>query len=406
MTRTPARGACPRLAAPMQTGDGLLARLLPVAPIPLDAFTGLCRAARAHGNGIIEISARGSFQVRGLTPLSAPLFAATVHRLAIPISDCVPVIADPLPGDPATLVDANAIAAALRQALAEKALQLAPKLSVLVDGGGSIDLDTIFADIRLRAVATSAGPKFQVALSGDAASATAIATIAPKRAVETALELLGRIAALGANARAADLLPASEPETSLRPPRTDVIAPHPIKDGGFALGLGLAFGHAAAEALESLLQIAKSNGADWARPATGRALLLGPLDTAKISAVGRVATSLGFVTEVDDPRRRIAACAGAPLCAHGLIAARTLAAEIAREVPLPCGGGIAMHVSGCAKGCAHPARALLTIVGTEKGCGIVRNGMPRSMPTTYVDANELVAALQATVGKKKEVVHA
>ena len=60
------RGACPGLSAPMPTGDGLLVRLLPIGTIPLDAFAALCAAAQAHGNGVIEVTARGSIQVRGL----------------------------------------------------------------------------------------------------------------------------------------------------------------------------------------------------------------------------------------------------------------------------------------------------------------------------------------------------
>ena len=69
------RGACPGLSAPMATGDGLLARLTPSgATIALSAFSGLCTAAARHGNGIVEITSRGSIQVRGLT-------AATPVRL-------------------------------------------------------------------------------------------------------------------------------------------------------------------------------------------------------------------------------------------------------------------------------------------------------------------------------------
>ena len=62
------RGACPGLSAPMPTGDGLLVRFVPADAMPLDAFIALCAAARAHGNGIVEVTARGSLQVRGLTP--------------------------------------------------------------------------------------------------------------------------------------------------------------------------------------------------------------------------------------------------------------------------------------------------------------------------------------------------
>ena len=75
-----------------------------------------------HGNGIMEISARGSLQVRGLNAVSAPLFAAAVEALGIELCESVPVLCDPLPDDPTALIESQAIAAALRQAIAEAAL--------------------------------------------------------------------------------------------------------------------------------------------------------------------------------------------------------------------------------------------------------------------------------------------
>ncbi|MGH6832784.1 MAG: precorrin-3B synthase, partial [Methyloceanibacter sp.] len=117
------------------------------------------------------------------------------------------------------------------------------------------------------------------------------------------------------------------------------------------------------------------------------------------------AEKLGFIVDAADPRRRIAACPGAPACAHGLIAARALAAEISRHVPLP-GDGIALHVSGCAKGCAHPTHASLTIVGTAQGCGIVRNGSAQSTPSAYADPADLVAELGRIMGRTREAAHA
>jgi precorrin-3B synthase len=82
----------------MQTGDGLLVRLLPIDAIPLAAFAGLCAAARTHGNGIVEVTARGSIQVRGLAPASAPRFAAAVGALGIAANDGVAVHTNPLAG--------------------------------------------------------------------------------------------------------------------------------------------------------------------------------------------------------------------------------------------------------------------------------------------------------------------
>src|SRR5262245_7563208 len=78
------RGACPDLVDPMQTGDGLLVRLpASDAPRPLSFWTALCDAAAEHGSGILEISRRGGVQARGLTPDSAPRFAAALRAAGI-----------------------------------------------------------------------------------------------------------------------------------------------------------------------------------------------------------------------------------------------------------------------------------------------------------------------------------
>ena len=135
------RGACPGLSAPMPTGDGLLVRLRPIGTVSLAAFKELCAAARQHGNGVVEITARGSIQVRGLSAASAPRFADAIASLGIAAEDGIPVIANPLAGlDPDELIDAGALAADLRRALGRTSLpgRLAPKVSVAIDGGGAL----------------------------------------------------------------------------------------------------------------------------------------------------------------------------------------------------------------------------------------------------------------------------
>jgi len=400
MTSPVARGTCPHLSEPMQTGDGLLARIVTAGPIPLDGFTRLCAAANEHGNGVMEISARGSLQVRGLTPLSAPLFAKDVASLDIELCEDVPVIANPLHGDPAALLDADALAALLRRSIAETGLVLAPKVSVVVDGAGRLHLDTLAADIRLRAVSTATGSRLHIAFAGDGASATPLGLATPDAAVEVVIDLLAAIAALGPEARATDLL-RSQGTDGIRAmlrtrleavchlplrPRTEPIALHRLKDGACALGLGLALGHVRADALIELMDIATANGAVWVRPAPHRALLLGPLTEARAVAARKAAETLGFIVESRDPRRRIVACPGAPSCASGLIAARAIAAQLAGHLPTALG---IVHISGCAKGCAHPGPAPLTIVGTSQGCGIVRDGTARDTPETCVTADDL-----------------
>ena len=101
-----------RLSTPMPTGDGWLVRLLPIGTIALDAFAALCDAAQAHGNGVIEVTGRGSIQVRGLTPNSAPRFAAAIGALEIAAADGIPVLSNALAGlDPEEMLDASALAA-------------------------------------------------------------------------------------------------------------------------------------------------------------------------------------------------------------------------------------------------------------------------------------------------------
>jgi len=106
--------------------------------------------------------------------------------------------------------------------------------------------------------------------------------------------------------------------------------------------------------------------------------------------IAREAERLDFIVRADDPRQRIVACPGRPACGSGLIASRALAAQIAGLARSPS-GGIAVHVSGCRKGCAHPGAAALTIVGTERGCGIVHNGSARAVPNAYVNPADIAS---------------
>jgi len=408
------RGACPTLFTPMQTGDGLLARFVPADRITPARFIAFCAAAERHGNGTIEVSVRGSLQVRGLSAQSAPPFAADTEQLGIAVQG-VPIITNPLVDDPAALVDASEIAAALRAAIDAAGLALAPKVSVIVDGGGTLHLDALAADVRLRAINTNGGPCFHVALAGDAATATPLGSIPTSGAVDVVLDLLRALAVRG-DARAADLLrneglaafqnlsrlrcDVSRPQPR---PAAEIIGLRPLGDDRFALGVALAFGHARADLLADLARAAANRGASIVRPAPDRAVLLIGLRRADAVTLAREADRLGFIVRADDPRRRIVACPGRPACGSGLIASRALAAQIAGLAQSPS-GGIAVHVSGCRKGCAHPGAAALTIVGTERGCGIVHHGSARAAPTAYVNPADIASEFARVA--PSEAVHA
>ena len=403
------RGACPGLAAPMQTGDGLLARLTAGgATIGLDAAAALCAAARRHGNRIIEVTARGSIQIRGLTAASAPAFAAAAAALDIDAGDRVPILTDPLAGlAPDQAIDAAALADALRQQLAAAsfAAMLGPKVSVAIDAGTTLHLDAVPADIRLRACSGPAG--WHMALGGDARSATPLGAVAVGHALELTARLLDTIARHGPQARArdiverhgpdvfrvavADLLIAAPPPPP-RPP-ANPIGLHPLRDGHLGLGIGLAFGHMDADAFESLLEAAARAGASGLRTAPGRALLIIGLTAAAARALAVQAESLGFITRRNDPRRNVMACAGAPICASAEIPARALAPLISDAAAGLLDGSLTIHISGCPKGCAHPGASALTIVGQPDSCGLVVDGCARDRPIATAATGALPVAM-------------
>jgi precorrin-3B synthase len=188
----------------------------------------------------------------------------------------------------------------------------------------------------------------------------------------------------------------------------EMIGLHSAPDGTVAVGIGLAFGHTHADALAEIVRIAAIHGAKAAWPAPARALLLIGVSAPDTLSLTAEAERLGFVVDAGDPRRRIAACPGAPACGSGLTPARALASALAPilepVLKQEC-GGIALHISGCPKGCAHPLPAALTLVGTPRGCGIVHHGSARMVPGHYVDPAHLGDEILRIAARSREAAH-
>jgi precorrin-3B synthase len=416
------RGACPGLSAPMATGDGLLVRLLPIGTIALDAVAALCAATRQHGNGIIEITSRGSIQIRGLSEASAPRFAEAAADLGIAAGDGVPVLMNPLAGlDPEEIIDARALAADLRIALAQSSLaqRLSAKVSVTVDGGGALGLDGIAADVRLRAETVDDVAALCVSVGGDGRNAAHLGCVTGRDGITAVTRLLEVLAQHRRSLRARDVLAAEGIDvfraaveglqaTSARPHESgdpaldshlrgneqkEPLGLHPLRDGTFAYGVGLAFGHTDTMSLQRLAEAAQATGASGMRAAPGRALIIVGLTQQTASSLAATAEALGFIVRADDPRRHVVACAGAPICTSASIAARAIAPEIAASAASHLDGSFKIHISGCAKGCAHPAPAALTIVSTSSGCALIANGSTHDAPFKIVATNELPATV-------------
>jgi precorrin-3B synthase len=479
------RGACPTLARPMQTGDGLLARLRPADNIlTLPQLKALADAAARFGNGIVEITARGSLQVRGLRPETIASLEHAVFDSGMDVSAGVGIETPPLAGlDPDELADVRPLAAELRQRIADHVppLALAPKLAITLDGGGRFHLGGVTADIKAEAVRKGDGIKFLLSVGGrifDVSEAD--------RLVDAIVGVLEKLAAIGPAARGRDMrfqaiarpvaLPAVTQPVGIFPVKTDagVSGSHPsvlpeispskgeigwrrrhrsghdlrnkneraapsrspplrgslagqrgVRPGdnrdvsatasdaeNVVLGMALPYRQVDSATLSAFATAAESFGARDIRLAPNHGLIVTELGHDAALQLQQTAAVLGFVTDSGDPRRSIALCAGSRGCASAFCDTRDLAAKLLAHAPDLLDGSLGIHLSGCAKGCAHPASATIAFVGTRSGYGLVVNGVASASPSAYIAENDIESALQrlqALVRQSKEdgeTVHA
>lgn len=383
------RGACPSLAAPMQTGDGLLVRLRPVRlGLKPSDYVAIARLAEAHGNGLIEVTARGNLQVRGLRNDTVPALSAGLAEAGIDHHRGVAVEVPPLSGlEPDERTNAAPLAAAIRIAIARHMppLRLAPKLSIVVDGGGRLGLGDMIGDIRLDAQRHEGRLSWRLSVGGDGRSARQVALVADGDAVEAVMIVTraldeGGIAARGRTLDAGALRQQLGQLSAGHEARVDAVSQlcSPIglhaTASGTVLGLGLAYGATRSASLARLMQGLDGLGAKEIRLAQHRALLvLGLADDALDTAVA-LARREGFWTRADEPGNAISVCAGAAGCASGRFDTKAAADALVAMAPALLDGSAAFHISGCAKGCAHPRAAGFTLCGRPDGVGLVIGG--------------------------------
>ncbi|NNM62103.1 MAG: precorrin-3B synthase [Steroidobacteraceae bacterium] len=399
------RGACPGIAEPMSTGDGLLARLAPTEPIGIERWIALCAASARHGNGIMEVTQRGSLQVRGLSEETAGAFAQALTDLGLAAELRPSILTSPLLGlSTHERTDARGFAAALRArfALHDVARSLSPKVSVLIDGGGALHSDALSADVRVR---VGDGDRMHLALGGDTASATGLGWVEPAHAVEAVVKTLAGLAELGPVARGRDLarhaafgsLRASLADLLLEGPppeprqAADPVGTHALKDGQVARGVSLAFGYGDSTTLARLAQAAARCGAASIQPSPGRAILAVGLTASATDEFADAAAAAGFIVNPEDVRRQVIACAGAPACGSATLETRRLAALVARTAGSFLDGSVSIHLSGCKKGCAHPGPAALTLVGAD---GLVVRGRAGDNPHGRISAENFISGMQ------------
>ena len=364
MTRPMAKGWCPGVLKPMMSGDGLLVRVRPrLGRLTRPQVEALCGAALAHGNGVLDLTSRANVQLRGIQPAGyEPLLAelATADLIDNTVADETRdnVIVSPFwqTGD-----DTAGIASELRARL-DALPELPAKFGFAIDVSGPGCLAAASADVRLERSAEGA-----LLVRRDGAEFGERTT--REEAVDRMIELCDWFVATGGRAsrrmaRHRATPPVLDPLRRERPaaPRA------PLVPGMSSLGpvYGAPFGSVEAT---DLLDLVRASDAAALRTTPWRLFVLeggAPVDCDAL------------ITTADDPLLHVAACPGAPRCPSATVDTRTLARALAPVLAGRVEGSL--HVSGCAKGCAHPKNAAISVVGREDRFDIVRNGCAWDAP--------------------------
>ncbi|MGR3504869.1 MAG: precorrin-3B synthase [Paracoccaceae bacterium] len=355
-------GWCPGALRPMLSGDGLVVRVRPRGGrLTATQGAGIAAAAAAHGNGLIDLSSRGNVQLRGVSAATHGPLIDDLRALDLIDADAQAearrnVLVTPF-ADAAT----DDLAASLGQALTH-APDLPGKFGFAVDSGTAPVLRDIAADIRLERAADGG---LILRCDGADLGARVTAQEAPARAVALAQWFVdaggvtdgrGRMAALVRRG----VLPMGSLEGTV-PPAQAMAPPAPglVPQGAL---VGFAFGQMQADTLAALAVLGDLRVSPW------RMLL--------VEGLTLLPDMPDLIVTPDDPLRRVVACTGKPGCLQAQQPVRDLARRLAVQVPQ----GRLLHVSGCAKGCAHPSRADVTLVGTAQGFDLIQGGCAQDAP--------------------------
>ena len=347
------KGWCPGAWRPMMSGDGLIVRIRPrLARLTRAQTLGLCALSHSHGNGIIDLTSRANLQLRGVREDEHEGLLQALFDLAL--IDATPedearrnITVTPLWQDGDLT---HRLHTAILAALPDMP-KLPAKMGIAIDTGPHPILSDTPADVRFELSATG-----DLILRADGArQGKRIAEAeAPSALIDLAdwfIATDGPTAGRMAKHLKTTPLPAHWRDTAPAPTANCL---HP---GGPTYGAS--FGSITAAELIALIQDSKAT-----------ALRVSPWRLFTLENANPCPNH-GFITDANDPLLHTHACPGAPACAAATVDTRSLARTLAKP---------GLHVSGCAKGCAHPRPAATTLVGREGTFDLVEHGHPWDAP--------------------------
>jgi precorrin-3B synthase len=374
----------------MMSGDGLVVRVRPFGGrLTGGQLAGIAALSQAHGNGLVDLSNRANVQLRGVREAAHGALVAGLRDLGCVDGDVGAearrnVMVSPFweAGD-----GTQAVYTALVDGLADgpELPELPGKFGFSVDLSAENAMALAPADIRIERHADGIlvrGEGFTTgALAANAAEAAGLSVTLARWFLGTGhvADGRGRMAGLWP-----DLTPAARQARLPRAFQAAVAVPARSvrpQPGVVAQGtmVGFAFGQVTADMIAALAPFGAWRITPW------RMALL----------EGAAPALPGLIVRAEDAMLRVVACTGAPGCPQALAPTRDLAAGLAAHVP----PGATLHVSGCAKGCAHPGVADYTLVATHNGFAPLRRARAGDMGDAAHSAAELMKTPSLLFGK-------
>lgn len=381
------KGWCPGARRPMPAKDGLLLRLrISGGSVAAATLRGIAHAGLKNGNGLFDLSARGNLQIRGVHERSLPALIETLEGFGLldenaAIEAVRNVLVSPLAGLDGWS-EALEVAKALEATLAaDRDLHALPgKFGFLIDDGSGFSLGSIPADIRFDW--TCGKESFAIGIGGSAHDAVLLGNCRADEILQIAARLARAFLKLSSAIadpprRMRDLIESCGAQTIAQEARLFCVGPakrgaiedpYPLGLLRFSnkshFGAGVAFGRFDANMLDAAATAAEIFGAGEIRLTPWRALIVPHVAAEHAQALAAHFAAHGFIIDPKDERLAVAACGGATACERGTTDTRADALALMSLARNLRTNGIALHVSGCAKGCARQA-ASVTLIAHE-----------------------------------------
>ena len=358
--RPPRKGWCPTALRPMASGDGLIVRLRPkFGRFSREELLSIIDLSENYGNGLLDFTNRANLQIRGVGEDQYTRLLEALHERGL-IDDVIEEF-----GGRNIILAPNWLKGGQTETLAQKFYasinelpDLPPKFGFSIDIGTEALLRKVSSDIRLE----RSNVRGLVVRADDSEFGR---PVSPENAITAMIEMANWF--VETNGAASGRMVHHLKKTHL--PKywqttCPVRIPQKLSIGKIKVGvlLGIPFGQISTKSLRGLIVGTKSKGM---RLTPWRSIVLEGIDYVK---------SDDFILGQDNALLKVDACPGAPYCASASVETRELAINLAHKTPKP------LHVSGCAKGCAWPKSAPVTVTGNNGTYDLIIDGCAWDKP--------------------------